>query len=95
MAEIDFRHIQKCRMEPMNSEPLSEVTDITYIPYFPYGNKLLYLSSIKDLFNGEIIVHTIADHQDVSLVLDTLHSDQGFVYTSYVYQQAIMKKALP
>lgn len=79
------------------------VTDITYIPY---GNKMLYLSSIKDLFNGEIIAHTIEDHQDVSLVLDTLdqlpseltdvtlHSDQGSVYTSYAYQQAVRKKGI-
>lgn len=79
------------------------VTDITYLPY---ENKMLYLSSIKDLFNGEIIAHTIADHQDVSLVLDTLnqlplelneailHSDQGSVYTSYAYQQAVRKKGI-
>lgn len=79
------------------------VTDITYLPY---GNKMLYLSSIKDLFNGEIIAHTIADYQDVSLVLDTLdqlpseltdvtlHSDQGSVYTSYAFQQAVRKKGI-
>lgn len=79
------------------------VTDITYLPY---GNKMLYLSSIKDLFNGEVIAHTIADHQDVSLVLDTLnqlpleledvtlHSDQGSVYTSYAYQHAVQQKGI-
>lgn len=79
------------------------VTDITYLPY---GNKMIYLSSIKDLFNGEIIAHTIADHQDVSLVLDTLnqlplelkdvtlHSDQGSVYTSYAYQHAVKQKGI-
>lgn len=79
------------------------VTDIIYLSY---GNKMLYLSSIKDLFNGEIIAHTIADHQDVSLVLDTLnqlplelkdvtlHSDQGSVYTSYAYQQAVKQKGI-
>ena len=48
------------------------VTDITYLPY---GNKMLYLSSIKDLFNGEIIAHTIADHQDVSLVIIPHYQD--------------------
>lgn len=64
------------------------VTDMTYLPY---GNKMSYLSSIKDRFNDEIIVDTNADHQDVSRVLDTLrqlalelkeailHSDQGWV----------------
>lgn len=79
------------------------VTDITYLPY---GNKMLYLSSIKDLFNGEIVAYTLADYQDVSLVLDTLnqlpttleaitlHSDQGSVYTSYAYQQAIKAKGI-
>jgi transposase InsO family protein len=79
------------------------VTDITYLPF---GQKMLYLSSIKDLFNGEIVAFTIADRQDVNLVLDTLnqlppslnactlHSDQGSVYTSYVYQAAIKEKGI-
>ena len=62
------------------------VTDITYIPF---GSKMLYLSPIMDLYNGEIIAYTLRDKQDVSSVLDTLnqlpdihescilHSDQG------------------
>lgn len=45
------------------------VTDITYLPF---GGKTLYLSSILDLFNGEIIAYTISDTQNVNLVLDTL-----------------------
>ena len=32
------------------------VTDITYLPF---GRKMLYLSSILDLFNGEIVAYTI------------------------------------
>jgi putative transposase len=78
------------------------VTDITYLPY---GGKTLYLSSILDLYNGEIVAYSIADKQDTSFVLDTLnqlpvrsdmmlHSDQGSVYTSQVYQEAIKAKGI-
>lgn len=86
------------------SSPMSVlVTDITYLPF---GKKMLYLSSIKDLFNGEIVAHTIGESQGVSLVLDTLrqlpkeltgvtlHSDQGSVYTSYTYQSEVKKKGI-
>lgn len=79
------------------------VTDITYLPF---GQKQLYLSSIMDLYNGEIIAYTIGDKQDTAFVLDTLdqlpqttdcllHSDQGSVYTSFDYQNQIKQKALP
>ena len=75
------------------------VTDITYLPF---GQKQLYLSSIMDLYNGEIITYTIGDKQDTAFVLDTLdqlpqttdcllHSDQGSVYTSFDYQNQIKK----
>ncbi|MGD6960554.1 DDE-type integrase/transposase/recombinase, partial [Rossellomorea aquimaris] len=37
------------------------VTDITYLPY---GEKMLYLSTIMDLFNNEILAYTISDKQD-------------------------------
>lgn len=58
-----------------------------------------------DLYNGEIIAYTIGDKQDVAFVLDTLHqlppmshclmhSDQGSVYTSYSYQEAIKRKSI-
>ncbi len=79
------------------------VTDITYLPF---GQKTLYLSSIKDLYTSEIVAYTIGDKQDVSLVLETLnqlqtlpkgcvlHSDQGSVYTSYAYQKAIKEKGI-
>lgn len=79
------------------------VTDITYLPF---GGKILYLSSILDVYNSEIIAYTIGEKQDVSLVLDTLnqlsklpdgcilHSDQGSVYTSAAYQQAIKAKGI-
>ena len=66
------------------------VTDITYL-YFE--NCRLYLSSIMDLYNREIVAYTISECQDTDFVLDTLnqlelpqgvllHSDQGSVYTS-------------
>lgn len=78
------------------------VTDITYLPF---GQKQLYLSSIMDLYNGEIIAYTIGDKQDRAFGLDTLnqlpkttdcllHSDQGSVYTSYGYQNQIKTKGI-
>ncbi|MGY3702939.1 hypothetical protein [Vagococcus martis] len=42
-----------------SSKPLEKVTtDITYLDYVP---KRLYLSSIMDLFNGEILSYTISE----------------------------------
>lgn len=86
------------------TRPLEKlVTDITYLPF---GPKLLYLSSIMDCFNGEIISYSISDIQDTSLVLDTLdklppilescilHSDQGSVYTSSSYQVQVKNKSI-
>lgn len=78
------------------------VTDITYLPF---GNKMLYLSSIMDLYNGEIVAYSIADKQDTSLVLHTLgqlpertnmllHSDQGSMYTYQVYQTVAKGKGI-
>ena len=77
-------------------------TDITYLPF---GHSMLYLSSIMDIYNGEIVAYKIDDKQDQSLVNDTLnqidipescilHSDQGSVYTSYAYYQLCEEKAL-
>ncbi|KRE46168.1 tail length tape measure protein [Paenibacillus sp. Soil522] len=78
------------------------VTDITYLPF---GGKMLYLSSILDLYNGEIVASSISDKQDTAFVLDTLnqlpavpgailHSDQGSVYTSQAYQEAVKGKGI-
>ncbi|WP_391590166.1 IS3 family transposase [Bacillus amyloliquefaciens] len=87
-----------------SDRPLEKlVTDITYLPY---GQKQLYISSILDLYNGEVIAFTIGDKQDTDFVLDTLdqlptlpencvlHSDQGSVYTSYEYQKAVKTKGI-
>lgn len=64
----------------------------------------------KEVFvslNGEILFYTISEKQGISCVLDTLnklpilpnksvlHSDQGSVYTSYVYYQATKKEHYP
>lgn len=86
------------------TKPLERlVTDITYLPF---GGKVLYLSSILDLFNGEIVAYTIGETQDTSLVLDTLnqltslpegailHSNQGSVYISAAYQEAVKRKGI-
>ncbi len=77
------------------------VTDITYIKY---GSTTMYLATILDLFNNEIVAYRIYDHQQTSLVMDVLkaalearnypkgvlvHSDQGSVYTSYAYQNLL------
>ncbi|MGQ5434844.1 IS3 family transposase [Staphylococcus epidermidis] len=77
-------------------------TDITYLPF---GHSMLYLSSIMDIYNGEIVAYKIDDKQDQRLVNDTLnqidipegcilHSDQGSVYTSYAYYQLCEEKGI-
>ncbi|WP_242273132.1 DDE-type integrase/transposase/recombinase [Bacillus cereus group sp. BfR-BA-01538] len=45
------------------------VTDITYLSF---GTEMLYLLSIMDLYNNEIITYEISDRQDVTLVLKTV-----------------------
>ncbi|MGM0966918.1 MAG: IS3 family transposase, partial [Bacillota bacterium] len=80
---------------------LKWVTDITYIQY---GPRTFYLSTIMDLYNNEAVAYTLDDHQQISLILDTLraalekrnlpkgvlvHSDQGSVYSSYAYQKEL------
>ena len=72
-------------------------TDITYI-HTRQG--ILYLSAIKDLYDGFIVGHSMGTEQNVNLVTTTiqkalkkekvasgltLHSDQGFQYTSHAY----------
>ncbi|WP_083432884.1 IS3 family transposase [Alkalibacterium sp. 20] len=82
------------------------VTDITYIQY---GSSTMYLSTIMDLFNNEIVAYKMYDNQKTSLIIDTLkdalelrgnpegviiHSDRGSVYTSYAYQDLFKKNHL-
>lgn len=72
-----------------SSKPLHKL--VTVITYLYFGNCKLYLSSIMNLFNREIIAYSISDVQNTDFVLDTLnqlelpreailHSDQGSVY---------------
>jgi putative transposase len=73
-------------------------TDITYI--LLGKDDVLYLSVIKDLYDGSIVSYKVGTEQSTRLVLDTiraarktekvadglvLHSDQGFQYTSRAY----------
>ncbi len=77
------------------------VTDITYIQY---GSETMYLSTIIDLYNNEIVAYKSYPHQQTPLIIDTLeealnkrnypegiipHSDQGSVYTSYTFQDYV------
>lgn len=77
-------------------------TDITYLPF---GHSMLYLSSIMDIYNREIVAYKIDDKQDQSLVNDIfnqidiperciLHNNQGSVYTSYAYYQLCEEKGI-
>ncbi|MDN4527738.1 IS3 family transposase, partial [Fictibacillus fluitans] len=68
----------------------------------------LYLSTIMDLYNNEILAYRISDKQDTSLVTQTLedacrgretyevilHSDQGAQYTSYAFQEKAKEKGI-
>lgn len=71
-------------------------TDISYI-ITPEGR--LYLSVIRDIYDGFVVAYKYSIFQDLKLVSDTikialknekinntiLHSDQGFQYTSQMY----------
>lgn len=82
------------------------VTDISYIQY---GKTTLYLATILDLYNNEVVAYKLYNHQQTSLVMDVLkaalrarnnpedvivHSDQGSVYTSYAYQNLVKESNL-
>jgi transposase InsO family protein len=76
------------------------VTDITYVSV---GDEFYYLSVIQDLFNNEIVSWELSKRNDLELVLNTvdkwtikkdaagavLHSDQGFQYTSKLYNNRL------
>ena len=84
--------------------PLEKLsTDITYLPW---GETNLYLSSIMDLYDGQIIAYTIGNTQDIEFVSDTanqlpaitdecvIQMDQGSVYTSRAYQTLLQNKGI-
>jgi len=74
-------------------------TDITYLPTL---NGFIYLSAVQDLFNNEIVAHSLSARNDLELVLVSmkqlypvpgavLHSDQGFQYTHKSYQRELAR----
>ncbi|KQL45974.1 integrase [Brevibacillus choshinensis] len=87
----------KLNREFQATRPLEKwVTDITFLPF---GSSFLYLSTIFDLYNNEVVAYKLSKRNDLRLVLDTvkkairkrktrgilLHSDRGFQYTSRAY----------
>ncbi|USK31100.1 IS3 family transposase [Bacillus sp. CMF21] len=78
------------------------VTDITCLKF---NGKKIYLSTILDLYNNEVVSYKISERNDLKLVTDTLksaikkrdvkglllHSDQGFQYTSIRYNQLLKR----
>ncbi|WP_168928788.1 IS3 family transposase [Paenibacillus dokdonensis] len=79
------------------------VTDVTQ---YRIGERWLYLSAVKDLFNNEIVAYQLSERNDNELVLQTfakafakrkdvsglvVHSDQGFQYTSHAYHDMLPK----
>lgn len=79
-------------------------TDITE---FKVTDKKLYLSPIIDLFNGEVISYTMTESPRIKPVIDMveqlesrktedkpviLHSDQGWHYQMFIYQEALKRK---
>lgn len=79
------------------------VTDITQ---YRIGERWLYLSAVKDLFNNEIVAYEIGEHPDKELVQRTfkkafrkrkdvtgvvIHSDRGAPYTSHLYHDMLPK----
>jgi transposase InsO family protein len=82
------------------------VTDVTE---FKVGLRKLYLSTVMDLYNGEIIAYQTATRPHFALVSDMLdkafkhlkglarlilHSDQGWQYQQPRYQQALARRGI-
>ncbi|GKQ43016.1 transposase [Companilactobacillus sp. RD055328] len=88
----------------ITNRPLQKLT--TDITYLPFGSSNLYLCSILDTYNSEIVAYKISDRQDVTLAVDTLnqlpkltettilHSDQGAVFTSKKFFDLVRKKSI-
>lgn len=81
-------------------------TDITEITL---GEEKIYLSPILDMYNSEIISYVVSDRPVLKQVLDMvdeafkklpdnsnliLHSDQGWQYRTYKYQEKLQKKGV-
>jgi putative transposase len=80
----------------------------TDVSYLPFGDQMLYFSSIIDGFNNEVISYKVSTRQDITLALETLeeacrhrdvqgvilHSDQGGIYTSKKFQMCAKEKGI-
>jgi len=81
-------------------------TDVTEFKLF---GKKRYLSSILDMFNGEIISHTLSSSPNLDLVIKMLdgainkrtkgkslilHSDQGWQYQHLLYQNILIDNGI-
>ncbi|WP_366290143.1 IS3 family transposase [Paenibacillus sp. AN1007] len=99
------RVAENCLKRDFSAEKPNQkwVTDITQ---YRVGERWIYLSAIKDLFNNEIMAYEIGERNDNELVLRTfskafakqkdvtglvVHSDQGFQYTSHAYHDMLPK----
>jgi transposase InsO family protein len=94
---LDLIHRNFFAMEPHKRL----IEDITYLPCM---EQTMYLNTIEDLFNGEILAYTISDSIDTKLCTDAvkilaetiedtegviLHSDGGSTYLSYAYKDLV------
>ena len=80
-------------------------TDVSYI-ITPEGR--LYLSVIRDTFDGYVVAYKYSTRQDINLITATikealknvdinktiLHSDQGYAYTSGIYNKIIKENGI-
>ena len=81
--------------------------DITYLPGL---ERTMYLNTIEDLFNGEILAYCISDSPNAKLCADTvdllcttwgecfagtiIHNDLGSSYVSYEYRTTVEKHGI-
>ncbi|ULL15279.1 IS3 family transposase [Paenibacillus sp. H1-7] len=104
-AKSDGRIAENLLQRDFNAtEPNQKwVTDVTQYRVF---DDRIYLSAIKDLWNGEIVAYHMSNRNDNPLVLETftkafethkdvtgliVHSDQGSQYTSHAYHDMLPK----
>ena len=80
-------------------------TDVTYLLF---GERTLYLSTIMDAFNREIISYVVSESQNLELAMKTvkqamrgrkvkdvtLHSDQGSIYTAKEFQAYVKQNGI-
>lgn len=77
--------------------------DITYLEILKPKKDFLFLCSIIDLYNNEVVAYSIGEHQATGLVKEAveklavhgfekgaiLHSDQGVQFTNFGYQSLL------